>query len=1250
MEGILKAIRSLFNKEDELVPPKVQPIKPIPVQPIAAPKPTPPIPTPVPNPVGKPINITDAIKSYFEPTPDVRVRDFVREVPFETAKLGHTILQGVSRNLLSGAKTLGSSPEPFTPKGKTQEFFLGKEPVYDVGTRSTRLSKDLETGRYGVKLSKSSSLPIAAGLVIADTALDMPGVNLPLGAAKKELKPLISNADEFISIVSKEFKKTAGDSVRVPIVSFFKDIAKRFTISDEILDALDKEAITGSNFSIEKSGKFLEFIFDEGFKPLKNVISKLKVPIPDDVVKQEVKQGVSLIKKPIEEIVEKKAIPVELPSSGMKKSEFNALNREANAYLKDKYTLKTPKQYAGIETKVVKQNTKAQERLMKQAEQEFGEDLVNASGKGGVKVPFSDLDYMNWKDKDSILLNRETAIRNIEDVAGKNAPKLKEFFLDPITKATQELENFVKVTKQGIEKTIINKLGIKPNSIEDGLIMKFGEGRITKEQLMTATPTKWQQVMEADNYFRGLYDDILKKINDTITQYGYDPVLKRKDYYTHYQEIGNIFQQIGNIAKSEKLPTYINGLTADFKPGKQFFKFAQPRLGGDFTESAIGAFENYLYPASRQIYNIDVIQRGRALYNTLNDAIKKNVDIPATHLTDFMSWLDDYINVLAGKKTGIDRGAEKMFGRKVFAIGDFIRRKASANLVGGNVSAALTNWIPLTQAVATTEKKSFVKGLLNATISPLTEANDFMIDGVQSSFLRRRFHYKDLSQTMWESVSEKVGWLFYTVDKFTSNTVTSGKYFEGIAKGLDPIKAMAEADEYAARLIGDRSWGQMPQLFVAKSIAPFTMFQLELNNQLSFIFKDAAKYAGANGNFAKTASTLGQIALYSHLFNNLFEWSTGRRPALDPIYIVLKSYDIWNNDNGPANEKASKIAKIVLDNLPIISAFYGGGRIPIAAGIPTPQDIADSPFKAATKFGLTYLPPAGGYQLYKSGEGMEAYIRGYTETPGGRVKYPIEKDFDNLVRSALFGQYSSPEANKYYEGGETALGEKQADNFKYLYKEDPTKATEYYNRIHLQRDINNKIQSLKDTAESMREELSDPVSSVEARQKLNDMAVQTKTEIMQMLNQTPETESLLDVFFGKLGELIKTIIGGGKVEASEVEGLVPLSNKPVGEFGGVSGMVGTKPVSGIYPGMSTIASKTSLKTGVSTKKGPSKKFTPKKLGISFPKIKTSFSKPVEIKPLKLSPIKFGSPSKKTKRKGITFGKINPSHLRRSDYI
>lgn len=1357
MEGILKAIRSLFKKDEEEIPKVQMPYKPINIPQLKIDTQPQPIPLKPEVVAAQKPNILQP--EYWKPTPNVRARDVIRELPGAAGEVGKSIIQSISRNLVSAAKTLGGSYEPSQAKGPVGEFFLGKEPVYTVGERSTELSKNLETGKYGVKLPPKIALPVAAGLVIGDVALDMPGVNIPLGEGKKGLKPIIESADELVSIASKQFKKKAGESVRVPVIDFFKSLSKKFDLSDEVLDALDKGPIAGNNFSIEKTGKYLEFIFDEGFRPLKKVIENLKKPMPK-IVEKEIKQGINIAKKPVvktvngfinkegqlvpvgqhneaaykefKEAVDKESALTELMTRGnirsvitpeeanfeiigqptgnqlnqiMKqsknkivnlditdtngkvissftfgneddllkglkenfniektvkpisrntnKTEFDAINREANAYLKEKYSLKTTTQYAGTEVSAMSKNEKAQLKLMKEAGNEFAEDLVSVEGKGGIKVPFSDLDYMNWKDKDILLLNRETPMRNIEDVAGADASKLKEFLFDKITKATADLENFVRTTKMGIEDTIIKKLEIKPNSVEDKLIMRFGEGRMTKEELMAATPTKWQQVMEADQYFRKLYDDILTKVNDTITQYGYDPVLKRNDYYTHYQEIGNLFQQLGNITRSERLPAWLNGLTADFKPGKQFFKFAQPRVGGQFTESAIGAFENYLYPASRQIYYTDSIQRGRALWNTLAEAIQKNEDMPPTHLSDFMAWLNDRTNLLSGKKSLMARGTEGMIGRKAYSLVNTITKQASSNLIAGNVSAALTNWIPLTQAAATTNKKSFVKGLVNAMTNPLTEANNFTIDGVQSSFLRRRFPYRDLSQTLWESTKDKMGWLFYTIDKFTSNAVTSGKYFEGIAKGQAPEAAMKVADEYAARLIGDRSFGQMPTVFENQGLLKLmTMFQLEVNNQLSFIFKDAAKYSGAEGNPFKTAATLGEIALYSHVFNNVFEWATGRRPAFDPIYIVLKSYDIWTSDNAPVNQKATNTAKVVMDNLPFLSILTGGGRIPVAAGIPSPQDIIESPLKATAKFGLTYLPPAGGYQAYKSMEGMESYIRGYTQTPTGRVKYPIEKDFDNLLRSALFGQYSSPEAGKYYEGGETALGDKQAEIFKMLHSQDPKLATDYYNRVHLQRDVNAHIENLKKTVESMREQLINPETSVAAKEKINQMAVQTKTEVVNLLNDTPETEGLLDVFFGKLGELIKTIIGGPQVEASEVEGLkvAGTTPQPTGAFKGVSDMVGKTPLVGGFPGISSIATKASIKTGVSTKKGSTKKYTPKKLALTMPKIKEYQPAPLNIKPIIKPTIKLRTPAKKNKRVGITFGKITKPKLKRSDYI
>lgn len=1336
MEGILNAIRNNFWKQPEK-------------------KKLPPLPAPVKQPLldeppvsgasatlkpGQPQlrSAVEPAKQFYTGVVDPTRNDLNKPFPEQVGAGIAMLPPSYSAPIVTGARGLN-----YIPKAINFVSELGK--TAPGWNKVSQITEDV------VRKGPAGNIPYVPE--IAGFA-----VPLMIGEVKPNLKaglPTVSTGDELASVVARQFEKKAGQDITLTTEELLKTLKGKFELSDELLKSLDNKPLVGDTFAIEKTANRLEFIFDEGFKPMK------KVAIPKNVPKVEAKpkevpvekQGVKMNKtfiggkeatpqdllritneeqyiadmsvgdsllqqkygkytpavqemigkirrfgdsvdpqtqmlyrehiastkmgyssdelatalgmtenelmadlqriadggkvtpefKPLP-VVKEKQTGVNLKRTVIKpeseqvgfytkgktvdevanptsrpinENEFDAINQEANSYMREQYGLNTPKQYSKQQARIHAEQVAANKKLEQEAFDVLNKGLVSAEGKGDIRVPFSDFHYTEWNDKHIALLNREIPMRNIEDVAGKDAPKVREFFFDRVAQATQQLENFVTDVNTGIKKNIIDKLKIAPNSPEDKLVMQYGEGKMTKEELMAAAPDKWQNIIEADTYFRALYDDILNKINDTLTKYGYEPVKRRNDYYTHYQEIGNLFQQLGNITRSEKLPAWLNGLTADFKPGKQFFKFAQPRLGGQYTESAIGAMEQYLRPAARQIFNTDVIQRGRALQNTLLEAIRKNEDLPPSHLSDFMAWLNDYVNTLSGKKSLMARGTEGAFGRPVYNVVESIKRQASANLVGGNISAALTNSIPLTQAVATTDKPSLVRGMIHSVVSPLTEANNFIIDGVQSSFLKRRFPDKELSTNLWKETQNKLGWLFYTIDKFTSNTVVSGKYFEGLKKGLTSEKAMAQADEYGMRLIGDRSFGQMPQFFQNQGIMSlFTQFQLEVNNQISFIFKDAPKYANADST-AKVAALFGEIALTSYLFNNVFEWMTGRRPAFDPIYVALKSADIWSGQ-GSVADKSGKTAKTMFDNLPFVSILTGGGRIPVAAGIPTPQDITDNPAMAAAKFGLIYFMPSGGYQLYKTIEGMSTYLAGYSQTPKGAVRFPVEQKFDNALRSALFGQYSTPESNKYYEGGETALGQKQSQVFKMLMEQDPEKARQYYNSVHLERDINGKVTELKAYAQSLVPELQNPETKEEARMKLQQRAEETKAEIQTLLKQTPETTSVFDVILGPLNSLIGSIIG---VQAEEGEGLVPVdTNKPsTGEL---------SPVPAKYQGISQVLQKRAglqtgtpkTKTGVSVKKKIKFKQlpAPKPISLKVPAIKSRDG--FKIAPLSKPPV------------------------------
>ena len=66
-------------------------------------------------------------------------------------------------------------------------------------------------------------------------------------------------------------------------------------------------------------------------------------------------------------------------------------------------------------------------------------------------------------------------------------------------------------------------------------------------------------------------------------------------------------------------------------------------------------------------------------------------------LPSFPSWIAEYTNILAGKKSRTDRSAEQMFGRGLYRAMSDVEGKVAANMVGGNLSTAISNFIPLAQ-------------------------------------------------------------------------------------------------------------------------------------------------------------------------------------------------------------------------------------------------------------------------------------------------------------------------------------------------------------------------------------------------------------------------------------------------------------------------------------------------------------------------------------------------------------------------
>lgn len=673
-----------------------------------------------------------------------------------------------------------------------------------------------------------------------------------------------------------------------------------------------------------------------------------------------------------------------------------------------------------------------------------GKVVTSKTGSGVEKALLEE--STTWKDKPKVLYIRETMDRNFEDVMGKDAPRMKEVFLNPIKSSEAERIRFL-----NRERASIKDLGIKARSKESGLVQQFGEKKLSAEQVLEQVggdAKKADQIINASNVLRKKYDTYLTDINKVLTRNGYDPIPKRDDYFTHFQEVSSALERFGIPIRDNKLPTDINGLTADFKPGKNFFSNALPRLGDKTDIDAITGIDRYLEGASQQMYHTDNIQRLRLLEKSIRAKYEGT-----THLSNFVTELSEYANGIAGKKAMIDRAAEAMVGRNIYGAANRLRSQVGANMVGANVSSALTNFIPITQSLATTNKKSFVKGMMG-TISNVFK-NDGFID--RSDFLTKRYGSDKLSMNLWDKSAKKAGWLFQAVDHFTSSTIVRSKFDEGIKMGLSPSSAMKRADSWANKVISGRSVGDMPTLFNSKTLGFFTQFQLEVNNQLSFMAKDIPRNFDKKG----AAAALGQVFVYSYIFNNLYEKAVGRRPAFDPIGVAQQSYEDFTNPDMKKGQAAKNTLSRVAQQLPF-SSVLEGGRIPIGSAIPDVPALIKGETDLGTelKKPLYYvLPPFGGGQIKKTVEGVSAYNQGYSESKTDRVRFPIEQGLGSLVKSASFGQWSGKNAQDYIRRGDTPLGDKQSINYKNL---PPAERQTYMDSVNQGRVQNRQIEKQKE--------------------------------------------------------------------------------------------------------------------------------------------------------------------------------------------
>ncbi len=632
----------------------------------------------------------------------------------------------------------------------------------------------------------------------------------------------------------------------------------------------------------------------------------------------------------------------------------------------------------------------ADEFLEKIKDKEIPGILTPEAGPGGLTPP--PLNFSEWKDKALILINRETFSRNIEDIAGKDAEKVKEYIVDPMRENETARVEWAREIREDL-KAKYEQLGFKPRGEEDILTQKYGEKTITLDYLKQRSPEKWMQVVEFSGYFRDVYDSILTRWNEVRGKYGYSPIPKRTDYFRHFIELKTMTENFGLILGANDLPTEISGITDIFKPGKPFSDAELKRLGGRYTDSAIVGLDKYIDSVSKQIFHTDSVQRIRTIEKYLRDSSEAAVqrrsmsgvienDVKAlkitpeyqnaeadllqrritpaeweqtpvvkkirelqdkmrhletlqrVHLPNFVANLTEYGNAAAGKKSMLDRSFEGFLGRKAYSWANFFQHRFQVNAVLGNLSSAFANLIAIfTQVPATTSKGPVIRGLTDTLVSGFNKEPFEVIDGIKSNYLVRLVSSKNVAPDFWQKTEKVAAFLFEKFDYFAKRSAVAAKYFENVNRGISKEAAMKIADEYVIRTFADRNIGERPAFHAAKVLGPLTNFQLEVNNFWSFYFRDIPKYS--KGDKTKMFAAWLQLVVYSYAFNEIYKKVTGRRMILDPVYYVLTLFGLTNESRSLSEiDRVGKTVKELSGQVPYIGGFASGRFIPIASTIP----------------------------------------------------------------------------------------------------------------------------------------------------------------------------------------------------------------------------------------------------------------------------------------------------------------------------
>lgn len=620
--------------------------------------------------------------------------------------------------------------------------------------------------------------------------------------------------------------------------------------------------------------------------------------------------------------------------------------------------------------------------------------------------------------------------------------------------------------------------------------MSFSEASQALDEFMAANKNfDYGEINRKAKEIQKIYQELLPMLNETYMRWGYEPMGEIKGYFPHFLTSGDdllrrLGKKLGVDQSAIGLPTEIAGQTQDFKPGVRWLANKLQRKSNITDYDVIEGFERYIRGAADVIYHTEDIQKLRQFANQIRylssdkgiqeqakrieqdgrldpeakfAALDRLYENARFALNNYVQNIDEYTNILAGKRSKLDRGFESLFGRGwVYGVTKALQGLRARSMVQGNITSALTNFIPIAQvsglAGVRNTSRAFVDTLRNLT------GKDGMRD--MSDFLVNRQNIDPINLTKGQKIGKVAGALFELCDHIGSETAWRACYYRNLNSGMSKAAAAQLADEQAAGVVADRSKGALPTLFSAQNpiVKWATRFQLEQNNTLSYYFKDLPREK-------KEKALIGILisALASWLFNEGYEYLFGRRPAQEPLNLInelagdLTGYELPNiyklgekmitekrlptaQDFETKQGDALKNAAVnAFDQMPFIDALnlvsknlFGveldGGRYGTTKYLPdfgkintvmkdsdNTRDKAQVLVEELSAPVTNYLP--GGNQIQKTVKGAATLAAGGSfkidDKGERRLQYPVERNARNAATALIAGKSALPEAQEW---------------------------------------------------------------------------------------------------------------------------------------------------------------------------------------------------------------------------------------------